>query len=315
MKAIQIFKNNADEINSLHEQIQKGFHDAVQRGIRIGGLLLEEKSKLKHGEWIPWIEKKLNFGRKQANKYTQIHLENKLLNDASKRHLEQSSIDAALKEIREIKNKDKRDKRRAEKESNFLTEPDLIHGDFSKIEDEIEKESIDWIITDPPYPKEYLPLYGKLAEFAAKFLKPGGSLICMIGQSYLPTIIRKFDEHLEYHWICAFLTPGPTTQIFHRKIYTTWKPLLWYKKDPDKGEYSRDVFKSPAPEKDIDEWQQSEAGMIDIIGKLTLKGQLICDPFMGTGTTGFAASLQGRNFIGIEVDEKIFNETKKRLEK
>ena len=43
----------------------------------------------------------------------------------------------------------------------------------------VEPESVDFIITDPPYPEKYLPTFGQLADFAATTLKPGGSLICM----------------------------------------------------------------------------------------------------------------------------------------
>lgn len=36
-------------------------------------------------------------------------------------------------------------------------------------------------------------------------------------------------------------------------------------------------------------------------------GQFICDPYMGTGTTGVAAVRKGRKFIGIEIDPKYFD--------
>ncbi len=40
----------------------------------------------------------------------------------------------------------------------------------------------------------------------------------------------------------------------------------------------------------------------------------VCDPFMGSGTTGVAAMMQGRSFIGIEQDADHFNIACKRIE-
>ncbi len=42
-------------------------------------------------------------------------------------------------------------------------------------------------------------------------------------------------------------------------------------------------------------------------------GQLVIDPFMGTGTTGVACIKEGRRFIGIEVSEKFFDIACKRI--
>lgn len=46
----------------------------------------------------------------------------------------------------------------------------------------------------------------------------------------------------------------------------------------------------------------------------TQPGDTVIDPFCGTGTTGVAAILSGRNFIGIESNEKWYNVAKARLE-
>jgi site-specific DNA-methyltransferase (adenine-specific) len=42
-------------------------------------------------------------------------------------------------------------------------------------------------------------------------------------------------------------------------------------------------------------------------------GETVCDPFMGSGTTGVACVKLGRRFIGIEIDEGYFNIACKRI--
>lgn len=55
-------------------------------------------------------------------------------------------------------------------------------------------DSVDWVISDPPYPKEFLHVYDDLGRVAAHVLKPGGSLVCMIGHSYLPDIVATLCQ-------------------------------------------------------------------------------------------------------------------------
>lgn len=49
------------------------------------------------------------------------------------------------------------------------------------------------------------------------------------------------------------------------------------------------------------------------IVRLCPEGGLVCDPFTGSGTTGLAAILAGRRFIGIELDEEIAETARQRL--
>lgn len=46
----------------------------------------------------------------------------------------------------------------------------------------------------------------------------------------------------------------------------------------------------------------------------TSPGQIVLDPFMGSGTTGVAAVQMGRKFIGIELDHKYFEIACRRIE-
>ncbi len=54
--------------------------------------------------------------------------------------------------------------------------------------------------------------------------------------------------------------------------------------------------------------------MAEIIADFTKPRQLVCDPFMGSGTTGVAAVKAGRRFAGIERDQKWFDLSCRRIE-
>ena len=234
---------------------------------------------------------------------------------AAKVAVDQMSLRAAEKEI------GKREKAAAQAaipaDLPALTERyEVIHADLAAAS--VVVESVDWIITDPPYKKEFLPVYLKLADFAERVLKPGGSLLAMIGHSYLPEILSALNNTLTYHWTLAYLTPGgKAVQCWDRKVITFWKPLLWFVKGAYTGDWIGDVCRSDVNDNDKDhhQWGQSESGMTDIIKRLTLPGQLICDPFCGGGTTGVVAVKMNRRFIGIDIDAESIQTTKNRLSK
>jgi site-specific DNA-methyltransferase (adenine-specific) len=183
--------------------------------------------------------------------------------------------------------------------------PDIRLGDFRTALSDLEPGSVDAVVTDPPYPAEYLPLWSDLAEHAAKWLKPGGVLAAMSGQIHLPEVVARLSEHLAYHWTVAYLTPGgQAVQVFPRRVNTFWKPVLIFRNGagPD-PEWFGDVTKSDVNDNDkrLHHWGQSESGMADLVKRLTRPGELILDPFMGGGTTGIAALALGRRFVGCEI--------------
>lgn len=47
--------------------------------------------------------------------------------------------------------------------------------------------------------------------------------------------------------------------------------------------------------------------MMELVALFSSPGELVCDPFMGSGTTGVAAVRLGRRFVGVEKDEKFFD--------
>jgi len=173
----------------------------------------------------------------------------------------------------------------------------------------------DFIITDPPYPREYLPLYETLAERAAEWLAPGGLLVVMVGLSYLDEIITMMTRQLDYYWTACYLLPEQPTPLRRRAVNTSWKPLLMFARKGGEyhGKIFGDVFTSPKPAKDHHDWEQSAEGMLAIVRQLCLPGQWILDPFVGSGTTGVAALRHGCFFHGIDTDEGALAIARRRL--
>ena len=54
--------------------------------------------------------------------------------------------------------------------------------------------------------------------------------------------------------------------------------------------------------------------MSELIADFSKPDDLVCDPFMGSGTTGVAAMREGRRFVGIEMNPKYFDIACKRIE-
>ncbi|MBR1645210.1 MAG: hypothetical protein IJ774_05780 [Selenomonadaceae bacterium] len=229
------------------------------------------------------------------------------------------SINQAFKEI---KNAEKVQRQEETRERKAYTPPTELPADKVKlicadIRDglaEIADNSVDFIITDPPYPKEFLPLYENLSKVAARVLKDGGSLICMTGQSYLPDVIRLLLTSLNYHWCLSYVTMGDKTQIWKSRVHTAWKPLLWFVKGEYKGDWlGDDVVTSTNKDKTFHEWGQSFGGMKTLIERMTYPDDIILDPFLGGGTTGLAALKSGRKFIGVDIEQSCVDITKTRI--
>lgn len=193
---------------------------------------------------------------------------------------------------------------------------DLRLGDFRDVLADIPDGSVDLILTDPPYPAEFLPLWSDLAVFAARVLRPGGSLAAMSGHSYLPDVIARLGERLTYQWTLAYLTPGgQAAQVFPRRVTTFWKPILWYVQGDYQGRWVADVARSAVNDDDkrLHEWGQSESGMADVLRRLAEPGQIVCDPFAGGGTTALVALAHGCPFIGAEIASDTFRRASERI--
>jgi len=192
-------------------------------------------------------------------------------------------------------------------------------GDMKIIGKEIPADSIDLIFTDPAYVKDqYQEAYANLAELALRVLKPNGFLITYAPQTHLDEIMDmlrytgtwRHGGKLQYFWIIESLNEGQSTAKNHqRNAICLHKPILVFQKahedEPLKG--SRRCFADVVRgrrQKKFHPWQQSIHDVIGIISRFMDPGEILLDPYAGTGTTLKAANLLGMEWIGTEIDPK-----------
>lgn len=166
--------------------------------------------------------------------------------------------------------------------------------------------SVDLIFTDPPYVKDlYREAYTLLARHAARILKPGGFVITYAPQYHLPDVMSLLGSALDYHWIvCQRNQANANAVIYHRRVMAMWKPILIYQKPPFRP--------PPKPYCDMisgrrmkahHPWEQSIHEALHLLSRFAEGGDLILDPFAGSGTTLLAAKLLGMQYLGFEIDE------------
>lgn len=121
---------------------------------------------------------------------------------------------------------------------------------------------------------------------------------------------------------CRCFTHSTETIIWARKVNGTKKGKHYFNynlmKEINDGKQMKDVWLLNLPKKSEKTegkhpTQKPESVMERIILASTKEGDLILDPFNGSGTTGVVAKKLSRKYIGIEIEKDFLNITKARL--
>lgn len=195
----------------------------------------------------------------------------------------------------------------------------IEHGDCLDV---IEKmDGVDAIITDPPY--------GVNLQYGAAFDDTPDIWLGMV-----PKILQWADER-QILIICFGASPTQARDLmaFHRLPDRTliWNPAFSLSKSRANGIFYRwhPIYcwnlpkKHDGPSLDVlryncdghNWWNHPGTKPVTLMASLVniaSPGATILDPFCGSGTTGVACIQTGRNFIGIEIDEKYIKIAKQR---
>jgi hypothetical protein len=194
----------------------------------------------------------------------------------------------------------------------------IIHGDFYEVCKDFEKDSVDLLLTDPPYPIEYIHVWEQLGEIAARVLKPSCFLVAYSGHMYLDRVMHDLGKHLDFYWPLSLLHSGPTQLVNPRNVIAGFKPILLYQKPPFKkleGSPLRDVITKDNRDKNFHEWGQGELAVEMLMNHFSKPNSLVLEPFLGGGTTLLVAKKLKRRAIGIDIDIECIKTTQSRLVK
>ena len=220
----------------------------------------------------------------------------------------------------------------------------LKQGDCLELMKELPDESIDAVITDPPYGINYLSswtknhhrlendedvridkLYARMLPEVKRLLTLKGVLCSFSGGGgKRPTTAYATLELIKYLNLIQTLvwSKGKTDGSFVGlgwKYRPSYENILVASKSADNYnfyvKYSSNVlvFKPYIPQKGDHPTQKPIELMRRLIQIHTKEGDTILDPFMGSGTTGVASVQLNRNFIGYEISPDYFKIAEKRI--
>ena len=136
----------------------------------------------------------------------------------------------------------------------------------------------------------------------------------------MPEVFSYATPGLKFRWLISMnQREGPWPRLCNgkRNIAVTWKPIGWWVKEPfGEPDYRQveDSFNNPAPAKSRHEWEQHERWAEYCIENFTDTGDVVLDPFVGSGTIVAVAVRMGRRGVGIEIDKETARVARERIE-
>lgn len=193
----------------------------------------------------------------------------------------------------------------------------LYLGDCKKVMQELPDNFVDLVLTDPPYTAAlFRDAYKSLGEESPRLMKYGASLVTLAGQFCLDEEMQLLRKHLKFNWIVWMNQPMRHIRM-RLGIEVTGMPNLWYVKSNKFARFEIadgfDVKGTDGMLKPLHPWQKDLSWADHFVLHLTKPGDVVLDPFCGSGTTLVSAKKHGRIGIGIEIDEENCKQIVRRL--
>ena len=217
----------------------------------------------------------------------------------------------------------------------------LLNGDCLDVMKNLPASSVDLVVTDPPYDIHAGKgggAFGNLKAFSEiQFISNGFS------NEVLDELCRVMKK-INCYFFCSQKQIIPLLDYFVKDKKCNYNLLTWHKTNPvpacnnkylsdteyclffrESGvkilgsfETKKTYYVTPLNIKDKQKYNHPTVKPLEIIQNLIVnssnEGDVVLDPFVGSGTTGVACKNLNRNFIGIELDKNYFEIAKKRID-
>lgn len=212
----------------------------------------------------------------------------------------------------------------------------LFQGDCLELMKNIPDNSVDLLLTDPPYGIDFQSrYYNDKTKKKPKILndkKPFTDFIPLIKSKIAKTggILSFTRWDVQQIFIDEFIRNGlkpKNVLIWDKKsngmgnlkkaFGSRYESIIWVPNDDFKFKNGRpqDLISVPRvpPCKLIHPNEKPVELLEFLIKKTTSQNATVCDCFMGSGSTGIACINTNRNFIGVELDEKYYKIAEERI--
>lgn len=222
----------------------------------------------------------------------------------------------------------------------------LYNGDCNDIFKEIENDSISALITDPPYNISRDNNFKTMGRAGIDFgewdkdfdltswinqasikIKKGGNIVIFNDWKNMSYITKSLEENgFEVKDLIRWKKTNAMPRNRDRRFITDYEVAVWAVKKGGKWTFNRlsETYEIPEVIGGLTPKSEKLNGghptqkpiyvMEWLIKRLSDEGDVILDPFMGSGSTGVACINTNRKFIGIELDENYFNIAQERIE-
>lgn len=219
----------------------------------------------------------------------------------------------------------------------------LLLGDCIDEIKKLEDNSIDFVLTDPPYNisrdnnfntmgrssidfgewDKDADLLSWIDEIHPKLKKNSGMVIFNGWQNLGPIATHCEKVGFKIKDFIRMEKTNPMPRNRDRRYVTDCEYAIWVTKKGSKWVFNRqeDTYDRPkyitpvvgGKEKVNHPTQKPLSVLEEMLIRHTNEGDIVIDPFMGSGSTGVACIRTNRKFIGIEIDETYFELSQRRV--